>query len=117
MGYSTGLMRQRVTFYQRTTATQNEYGLDAAGITWEEAATVWAAVDWTRGAKALHEGAVDAYEVLMIRCRYNSNINRDCLVLYDGRYYEIESCHRDYHENTIQITCRERPNQNITISS
>jgi SPP1 family predicted phage head-tail adaptor len=72
-----------------------------------EAATVWANVGFSKGMKALHEGALDAYDTVIIRMRYNKIVSRDSHLVHDGREYQITSFHRDYRENIIQITATE----------
>lgn len=115
MAYSTGMMRQKVTIAKRDNATQNRYGLDAAGIRWIKVGTFWAAVDWKRGMKEMREGALDAYDFIMVRMRWRDDIDRDCLLKHDDRWYQIESFHRDYEANTIQITARERANSDTDL--
>lgn len=115
MPYSTGILRHRVTIATRTAATDGTFGRDSAGITYTTLGTFWANVSFVKGMRTMREGALDAYDVVMIRLRYNANIDRDCLVQYDGKWYEIESFHRDYQENIIQLTAHERSNQTVTI--
>ena len=57
----------------------------------------------------MHEGAVDAYETLMIRMRWNPDVNRDSLIAYDDRIFCVQSLNRDFHENIIQIVAVEKP--------
>ena len=115
MAYSAGMLNKRITFYKRATAEDGKYGKNSAGEKYEFAATCWAAEDFNKGVKALRQGAVEAYEVVMFRLRYRSDIDRWCLIKYDGRWYEIESFNANYQENQIQITAHERVNQTVTI--
>ena len=75
----------------------------------------WAAADFSRGTKALREGAMDAYDTLMFRLRYTDQIDRWCLIQLDGKWYSIQSFHPDKQANQIQITAQEMPNQQVTI--
>ena len=45
---------------------QGRFGLDSAGVEWEDAGTVWAAVDFVKGVQAMREGAIDVYGVVMV---------------------------------------------------
>jgi len=105
MGYSSGLLKHRVTILNRTTAQQGRFGLDSAGVEFESAGTVWASVDWTRGKGAMNAGALDVYGVVIIRMRWNTIINERSRILYDGKTYQIigETFHADRQENTIQF--------------
>jgi hypothetical protein len=57
--------------------------------------------------KSLREGALDAYDTVIIRMRYNKIVTRDSLLVHDGRTYQIQSFHRDMRENIVQITAVE----------
>jgi lipocalin len=63
----------------------------------------------------LHEGALDAYDTVMFRMRYNKDVDRWCLIQYNGKWYEIQSLNEDYHDDQLQITAIERANQQVTI--
>ena len=102
MAYQSGFLHQRVTIKNKVVAT-------AFGETtgWQEVATVWANIAFSKGAKALHEGALDAYDTVIIRMRYNDKVTRDSLLVHGGTTYQITSFHRDYQDNIIQITAVE----------
>ena len=104
MAYSTGLLKHRVKILNKVLPTQADFGETTR---YAEAATVWADVTWSKGVKALREGALDAYDTIMVRMRYNTVVSRDSRLLIDGVTYQIQSLHRDYQENTIQITATE----------
>ena len=70
---------------------------------------------FNKGVKAMHEGALDAYDTVMFRCRYNKSLDRWCLLKYRGKWYQIQSFNEDYQENQIQITAVEMVNQKVTI--
>lgn len=74
---------------------------------YEDAGCVWANVTWSKGVKALHEGALDAYDTVLIRMRWNKLVRRDSQLVYDGVTYQIQSFHADRQDNTIQITATE----------
>ena len=77
--------------------------------------TFWMSETFTKGVKAMHEGALDAYDTVMFRCRFNKDIDRWCLLKYHGKWYQIQSFNEDYQENQIQMTAIEMANQKVTI--
>ncbi len=62
---------------------------------------------WNKGVKALREGALDAYDTVLIRMRWNNIVTRDSRLQCDGVTYQIQSLHADRQDNTIQITATE----------
>lgn len=107
-------MNKRVTVAKRATDTQESFG-KAGQPNYEILGTFWAAEDFNRGVKSLREGAFDAYDTVMFRCRYNKNLDRWCLLKYQGRWYQIQSFNESYQENQIQITAIEMANQKVNI--
>ena len=102
MAYTSGLLKHRVTILNKQVAS-----VFGETTSYQPAATVWADVTWSKGVKALREGALDAYDTIMVRMRYNTVVSRDSRLLIDGVTYQIQSLHRDYQDNTIQITATE----------
>ena len=118
MSYSTGMLNKRIQIYQRA-----EEGSDPKGKNFGKSGQpkyqllgdFWANETFSKGVKALHEGALDAYDTVMFRLRYHACIDRWCLIWYDGKFYQIQSFNADRQQNQIQITAVEMPNQNVTI--
>ena len=106
MTYSTGLLRHRVQILQRVQQA-SEFGSKGGAVTYEPIKTVWAEAKFTKGAKALREGALDAYDTVMFRMRYTNSVNRDNFIGYQGKVYQIMSFNADYQDNIIQITATE----------
>ena len=104
MSYSTGLLDDRVKILNKVRPTQGDFG---ATTRYAEAAEVWAGVTWNKGVKAMREGALDAYDTIMVRMRYNEFVSRESRLEHDGVTYQIQSLHRDRQDNTIQITATE----------
>ena len=115
MAYSTGMMNKRITIATRVKQEMGDFGMGSAGLEYQILGTFWAAEDFNRGTKALREGAVDAYDTVMFRMRYNAQIDRWCLIKYHDVWYQIDSFNASYQDNTIQITAREMSNQDVTI--
>lgn len=115
MAYSAGMLNKRITIARRAATQMGDYGRNSGVQKYEVLGTFWAAETWNKGVKALHEGAVDAYDTVMFRMRYNASVDRWCMIQYHGRWYEIQTLNGDYHENQLQITAIERSNQQVTI--
>lgn len=107
MAYSSSKLNERVTILQRQASEDGDFGRGSAGITYKEVATVWAWVDWSKGIKSMREGVIEAYDYIMVRCRWNPLINRECRLEYNGRVWMIESLHADRKQDQIQITASE----------
>jgi hypothetical protein len=115
MAYSTGMMNKRVTVAKRATDTQETFG-KSGSPKYEILGTFWMAEDFNRGVKSLREGAYDAYDTVMFRCRYNKYFDRWCLLKYHDKWYQIQSFNESYQENQIQITAIEMANQQVNIA-
>lgn len=111
MAYSTSMLKDRIDILNQSPAVETPFGKKAGS--WEVAATVSAAVDWVRGVKTMRQGTLDAYDVIMVRCRYTPTFTRDSRIRYNDKVYRIESgFHADKQANTIQAVCLELTNQN-----
>lgn len=97
-------MNKRVLIRNKKSPTEQTFGDTTE---YEDAGCVWANVTWSKGVKALHEGALDAYDTVLIRMRWNTLVNRESQLVYDGVTYQIMSLHADRQDNTIQITATE----------
>ena len=115
MSYSAGMMNKRVKVAKRVDSEGGSFGRSSGGQKYTILGEFWAAESFNKGVKSLREGAVDAYDTVMFRMRYHANIDRWCLVQYQGRWYQIQSFNADYQTNEIQITATEMANQNVTI--
>ncbi|WP_374711533.1 phage head closure protein [Symbiobacterium terraclitae] len=99
------VFRQRVTLQQHVVG-QDEYGQPID--TWQDVATVWAAVEPLRGREYFAAHQVQAEVTTRIRIRYRRGIRPEMRVLYDGRVFNIlsvidpEERHRE-----LQLMCRE----------
>lgn len=114
-GYPTGMLNKRITIAKRVAQEMGDFGMASDGQQYEILGTFWAAEDFNRGTKALREGAIDAYDTVMFRMRYNADVDRWCLIKYQNVWYQIQSFNASYKENKIQITAIEMSNQDVTI--
>lgn len=108
-------MNKRIKIAKRVDSTGGDFGRSSGGQKYTMLGEFWASEKFDKGMKSLREGAVDAYDTVMFRMRFNADIDRWCLIQYHGRWYQIQSCNEDFQTNEIQITAKEMANQNVTI--
>ena len=104
MGYSAGMLKHRVAILNKVDPSKVGFGETTK---YEQVAYVHADVTWSKGVKSLREGALDAYDTVLIRMRWNNIVNRFSRLECDGVTYQIQSLHADRMEDTIQITATE----------
>ena len=107
-------MNKRVKVAKRAADTATNFGNNGQ-MRYSILGEFWAAEDFNKGVKSLREGAYDAYDTVMFRMRFNKDIDRWCLIQYQGRWYQIQSFNASYQDNQIQITAMELANQQVTI--
>lgn len=102
------MLRHRILVQNRKQATQGKYGIDSEGIEWEDTCCLWAAVDFVRGVRAMREGAIDVYGIVMVRTRYTDAINVRSRIVYEGQTYNVlgETLHIDKQENIVQFNAQ-----------
>ena len=120
MAYSSGMLNKRIRIAKRAEEQDNQQGKSSnfgksgqpqySWLGW-----FWAAESFSKGVKALKEGALDAYDTVMFRLRYTPCVDRWCLIWFRGKFYQIQTFHDDPEENQIQITAVEMPNQAVNI--
>lgn len=115
MAYSTGMMNKRIKIAKRVERPSGDFGRNSGGQKYTLLGEYWASEKFDKGMKSLREGAVDAYNVVMFRMRYYQEIDRWCLIQYQGEWYQINSFNKDYQTNEIQITATELANQQVDI--
>ena len=115
MAYTTGMMNKRIKVAKRVESTDGDYGRSSGGQKYTLLGEFWASEKWNKGVKSLREGAIDAYDTVMFRMRYNAEIDRWCLLKYQGHWYQITSFNASYQDNEIQITATEMANQKVTL--
>ena len=104
MGYSAGFLNRRVAILNKKSPSERAFGETTE---YETVACVHANLTWSKGVKALREGALDAYDTVIIRMRWNNVVTRDSRLECEGVTYQIQSLHADRLDNTIQITATE----------
>ena len=105
MSYSTDLLDKRVEIWNRSGGEQTALGKTSGS--WKLSGYAWAGVTWNRGAKSMREGALDAYDTVMIRLRWRDDVDRDTRIKADGKMYAVETLQGDRRQNVIQLLCAE----------
>ena len=108
-------MNKRIKIAKRVDSTGGDFGRSSGGQKYTMLGEFWASEKFDKGMKSLREGAVDAYDTVMFRMRFNADVDRWCLIQYQGKWFQIQSCNEDYQANEIQITAKEMANQNVMI--
>ena len=105
MGYSAGFLHDIIQPLNRKEAVAGKFGLDSAGIEWEEVGCLHANVDYQRGKSAMNAGSLDAYAVKIVRMRYTTAFNERSRVKYQDKTYQIipETWNANHRENTLQF--------------
>ena len=120
-GYSRDLLQERVAVAKRYEEQSQTFGGSSTVTKYEWLNKAesdhgfWCKHDWTRGLKAMHEGALDAYDIVTFRMDFDPAIDRWCLLLYEGKWYQIQNLNGSQRENKLQIQAIEMANQNVTI--
>ena len=104
-GYSSGMRNHLVIIQNRKEPKAGAYGIDSTGVEWKDTCRVWASVDWQKGKRALSEGALDSYGVVMVRMNWTPQVNMRSRIVHEGQVYQIlpETFHCDQQGNTVQF--------------
>lgn len=73
-------------------------------IQYRKAITVWANVQFQRGARALTAGEAWMNSSAVVTMRYMSVVTDRCRLVWDGKTYRIDSCNRSKRDGSITIT-------------
>jgi SPP1 family predicted phage head-tail adaptor len=108
-GFGAGMRHYRIGILE-VVQSENTFGTTTS---YRRAGKVFAAYKFNKGAKALREGALDAYNTVMFQLNFSSNINitRNCLVEFRDKIFQIQSLNDDYQANKIVITATEMATQ------
>ena len=109
MAYSSGFLKDRIRVINKLPVTDGRFGRGSAGIQYTLLGTFHANVAWVKGVKALREGAMEAYDTVLIRMRYRETIDHDSLILHGQKVYAVMTVNADYQANELQLTCQQQP--------
>lgn len=93
-------LNKRVTI-QVSAETKDADGL--ALDSWQDHATVWAAVEPLRGREYFAAAAVNAESTVRFRIRYRRGITSKMRLVYDGRIFNIKSPPIDLEERHVEL--------------
>jgi len=111
-GFSPGMRNHRVKVYNKALPTERVFG-EKTGYMY--AGSIQASYEFTKGTKAVREGALDAYDTVLFRMNFSANvakqITRESLIGMNGKIYQIQSLNDDYQANKIVIRATEMTTQ------
>ena len=108
MSYSSGMLDKRVGIWAVDDDAQTgRAGRGSAGLKYTQLACVWASVTFSKGMRAMREGALESYDVVMVRMRWNNLVDKDSRLTCEGKTYQILQFNSDRRQNIIQITAQQ----------
>ena len=112
MGYSSGMLDKRIGIWavDRENAS-GKAGRGSGGVRYVNTGCVWGSLKFTRGQRAMSEGALESYDVVMIRMRWNEIVNKDSRLTCEGKTYQIIQLQSDKRENIVQIIAQQTNEQ------
>jgi SPP1 family predicted phage head-tail adaptor len=100
-----GELRHQITL-QQPVHTRNSFNEDVT--TYEDVATVWAAIEWGSGRRYLEAKQLNAEVEGIVRIRYRSDIQATWRIEYSSRYFQIISiANLRERSEEMQINCKE----------
>ena len=100
-----GELRHRVTIQQKS-VTRNTFGEEV--VTWQDVATVWAAIEPLRGREFFESQQVNAEVTTRIRIRYRPGITPTMRVVFGNRVFDIQAViNVDERNRELHLMCRE----------
>ena len=117
IGFTSGMRNHRVTILNKVSPTDKTFGQKTG---YRRDGSLWSSYEFSKGTKALREGALDAYDSVIFRMNFSANvkITRESLIECNGKIYQIQSLNSDEMDNKIIILATEMTTQvNIVYSS
>lgn len=106
MSLSAGDLNRRVLIQRRNTTTDAVYG--SRSTQWVDVATVWAQISPMGGQEVLLAEAIKSKSTHQVTMRYRTNIDPTCRIVYQGRYFDINSMNDvDTAHEYLQLMCTE----------
>lgn len=111
-GFTSGMRNHRITILNKVAPAEKAFG-EKTG--YKREGSLSSSYEFTKGTKALREGALDAYDSVMFRLNFSGDvakkITRESLIEMHGKIYQIQSLNEDYHDNKIIIRATEMTTQ------
>jgi hypothetical protein len=106
------MRNHRVTILNKVQPSERQFG-EKTG--YRSDGSLWSSYEFSKGTRALREGALDAYDSVIFRLNFSGNvakkITRESLIGMHGKIYQIQSLNEDYHDNKIIIRATEMTTQ------
>ena len=100
------MRNHRVTILNKVQPSERQFG-EKTGYRCD--GSLWSSYEFSKGTRALREGAMDAYDSVIFRMNFSANvtITRESLIECDGKVYQVQSLNSDKRENKIIIRATE----------
>ena len=106
------MRNHRITIFNKVAPAEKAFG-EKTG--YQREGSLFSSYEFTKGTRALREGALDAYDSVIFRLNFSGNvakkITRESLIEMHGKIYQIQSLNEDYHDNKIIIRATEMTTQ------
>lgn len=101
---------ERVSIYNKVQPSERQFG-EKTGYRCD--GSLWSSYEFSKGTRALREGALDAYDSVAFRMNMSANvtITRESLIGCNGKMYQIQSMNSNRRENKIIILATEMTTQ------
>ena len=105
-GFTSGMRNHRVTILNKVQPSERQFG-EKTG--YRRDGSLWSSYEFSKGTRALREGALDAYDSVIFRMNFSANvtITRESLIECEGKVYQVQSLNSDKRENKIIIRATE----------
>lgn len=109
-GFTSGMRNHRVTILNKVQPSERQFG-EKTG--YRRDGSLWSSYEFSKGTRALREGALDAYDSVIFRMNFSANvtITRESLIECDGKVYQVQSLNSDRRESKIIIRATEMTTQ------
>ena len=110
IGFEAGMRPYRVTILNKVQPSERQFG-EKTG--YRRDGSLWSSYEFSKGTRALREGALDAYDSVIFRMNFSANITitRESLIECEGKVYQVQSLNSDKRENKIIIRATEMTTQ------
>ena len=104
------MRNHRVTILNKVQPSERQFG-EKTGYRCD--GSMWSSYEFSKGTRALREGALDAYDSVIFRMNFSANvtITRESLIECEGKVYQVQSLNSDKRENKIIIRATEMTTQ------
>ncbi len=100
-----GKLRHRVTIQQKS-VTRNTFGEEV--VTWQDVATVWAAIEPLRGREFFESQQINAEVTTQITIRYRDGIAPEMRIIYNSKIYDIQAAiNTEERDKELILLCKE----------